>query len=414
MNCLAWNCQGLGLPRTVRAFGEILQEQKPDVVFLMETKLNNIQMDCIKERFNFFGVNIAAIGKSGGLALLWKKDIRVDIQTYSHNHIDAIVFNDSESKPWRFTGCYGEPVQTHRHRTWALLKWLSNKSTLPWLCIGDFNEILHKSEKQGGDVVPNWRIQNFRQATLEAGLVNIGFSGYPFTWTNRRQNPNTIWARLDRAFACSKWNQQFPKARWCETHEDIEKLAINYFTKLFKSGDPTKDYLEIALNAIEARASYGMNQHLLSDFTREEVTKALFQMYPLKSPGPDGFPALFYQKFWNIVGDDVIKTTLDFLNCGILDNDLNRTHIVLLPKFKSPEHISQFRPISLTNVIFKILAKTLANRLKPHMPTLIVETQSAFVLNRLITDNVLIAFEINHFLKHYKNKSVSYMALKWI
>ncbi|KAK6163315.1 hypothetical protein DH2020_000179 [Rehmannia glutinosa] len=151
--------------------------------------------------------------QTGGLALLWKKDIRVDIQTYSRNHIDAIIFKDSESQPWRLTGCYGEPIPTRRHHTWSLLHWLSTKSTIPWLCVGDFNEVLHESEKQGGDTIPNWRLRNFRQAILKAGLVDLGFSGHPFTWTNRRENPNTIWARLDRALACNKWTQQFPKAR---------------------------------------------------------------------------------------------------------------------------------------------------------------------------------------------------------
>ncbi|KAK6163630.1 hypothetical protein DH2020_000494 [Rehmannia glutinosa] len=79
--------------------------------------------------------------------------------------------------------------------------------------MGDFNEVLHESEKQGGEAIPNWRIRNFRQAILEVGLVDLGFSGHPFTWTHRRKSPNTIWVRLDRAFACNKWTQQFPKAR---------------------------------------------------------------------------------------------------------------------------------------------------------------------------------------------------------
>ena len=72
--------------------------------------------------------------------------------------------------------------------------------------------------------------------------------------------------------------------------------------------------------------------------------------------------ALFYQKFWHIVGDDVIATVLDFLNSGIMLREINYTHIVLILKVKSPERISDFRPISLCNVIYKIISKVLANK----------------------------------------------------
>lgn len=95
----------------------------------------------------------------------------------------------------------------------------------------------------------------------------------------------------------------------------------------------------------------------------------------------------------------MVDCVLHFLNNHNLNPKLNYTHVVLIPKCQAPDKISQFRPISLSNVIFKIASKSITNRLKPHMNTLISETQSAFVPNRLITDNVLVAYEVNHFLK---------------
>ncbi|KAK6123029.1 hypothetical protein DH2020_043225 [Rehmannia glutinosa] len=232
--------QGLGHPWAVRAFGEILQEQKPDMVFLMETKLKNSQVNRLKERFNFFGISIAATGKSGGLALLWKKDIRVDIQTYSRNHIDPIIFMDSDSPPWRFTGCYGEPIQTQRHKTWSLLTWLSTKSTIPWLCLGDFNEILHESEKQGDKAVPNWRIRNFRNATLEAGLTDLGFTGFEAMWVKYKECEKLIrdnWTHFDGdgkgcyiVFAMSQCKTSLLKwKRLCgKCYKKVRKIGVNF------------------------------------------------------------------------------------------------------------------------------------------------------------------------------------------
>ena len=122
----------------------------------------------------------------------------------------------------------------------------------------------------------------------------------------------------------------------------------------------------------------------------------------IKAPGLDGMNALFYQKFWHIVGDDVINAVLDFLNTGHMVPNINFTHIVLIPKIKSPENFFDYRPISLCNVIYKINSKVLANRLKQILPQLIAPSQSAFIPSCLIIDNVLVAYESLHVMHDRK------------
>ena len=149
-----------------------------------------------------------------------------------------------------------------------------------------------------------------------------------------------------------------------------------------------------------------------SDFSADEIKEAVFQMAPTKAPGPDGMNAVFYQKFWHIVGDNVVSVVLDFFNSGCMVSSLNYTNIVLIPKEKQPEKMSDFCPISLCNVMYKIISNVLANHLKQILPPVISPTQSAFVPGRLITNNVLLAYETLHAKHTRKKRKKGSLALK--
>ena len=150
-----------------------------------------------------------------------------------------------------------------------------------------------------------------------------------------------------------------------EDIRDVAKVAVNYFETIFHSG--TCERMEECLNTVPQRMTTAMRVEL-SRPTVEEVKAALFQMGPTKAPGPDGMNALFYQKFWHIVGNDVSSAVLEFLNFGIMIPEINYTHLVLIPKIKSPEKMTNFRLFSLCNVIYKIISKVLTNRLKIILP----------------------------------------------
>ena len=150
--------------------------------------------------------------------------------------------------------------------------------------------------------------------------------------------------------------------QWVEELEEFVEVATNYFNNLFSAG--AADQMKECLNAVPNKVTDNMQEVLLGEFTADEVKVALFQMGPTKALRPDGMNALFYQKFWHIVGDDVVSAVLVFLNNGNMLPEINHTNIVLIPKVKNPQKVSEFRPISLCNVIYKIISKVLANRLK--------------------------------------------------
>ena len=122
-------------------------------------------------------------------------------------------------------------------------------------------------------------------------------------------------------------------------------------------------------------------------------------MAPLTAPGPDGMSPIFYKSFWHIVGEDVTAVVLKVLNSSVVLESLNSTFIALISKVEQPRKVSDFHPISLCNVIYKLISKVLVNRLKIFLAKAIPESQSSFLSRRLISDNVLVAFEMLHYLK---------------
>jgi hypothetical protein len=156
---------------------------------------------------------------------------------------------------------------------------------------------------------------------------------------------------------------------------------------------------ELVCQCVPRKVTDQMAELLCRSFTTEEVEAALFQMSPNKAPGADGFTAGFFQKHWPLLKDKVVSAVLGFLNGGDMPEVINQIILVLIPKVTNPQDMSQFRSISLCNVIYKLCSKVLANRLRLILDDVISEEQSAFVPGRLITDNVLIAYECIHYLK---------------
>lgn len=187
-------------------------------------------------------------------------------------------------------------------------------------------------------------------------------------------------------------------------------IARSYFQNLFNTANQAN--FDNLLTRIDRCVCEEDNRKLTEPYTKEEVREALFKIHPTKAPGEDGFPALFYKKCWHFIGEEVMAFCLLHLNGGMEVSSINLTHIVLITKINDPVNMTHFRPISLCNVIYKIMAKAIANRFRGIIDKCIDSAQSAFLPGRLISDNVLLAYELLHTLKQKRTGKKGFMAVK--
>jgi hypothetical protein len=200
---------------------------------------------------------------------------------------------------------------------------------------------------------------------------------------------------------------------WVEDEKEKMEFITNHFVQLFSSvGVGTEEQFQQILSAVPTRVSAAMNSKLVAEFTEEEIKQALDSIGDLKAPGSDGLPAIFYKNFWDVVGKKLTREVMHVLNGGQIPEGWNETTIALIPKVKKPNKVTELRPISLCNVVYKVVSKVLSRWLRDVLPDIITPNQSAFVPSRLILDNILIAYEITHYLTNKRGGDVGYAAIK--
>ncbi|XP_019159684.1 PREDICTED: uncharacterized protein LOC109156288 [Ipomoea nil] len=450
MSTLSWNCRGLGNPWTVQEVVDMVSKNKPDFVFLMETKVDRSHAERLRVKLGFDEVCVPGFEK------------------------------------WRMTGFYGFPQRWRREESWNLIKSLASKSDLPWVVIGHFNDLLFQREKQGGNPHPDRLLRGFGDTIQDCGLTQLPMIGYPYTWETGKGTVDWIEEHLDKVLATQGWRDRVveasvlnmltrksdhsalflgilnPRARgggggtrgfsfemawlhdegcrsvvektWNEGRamglqdctalcgnrltkwggdrfhkfgEQMMKLRkaqmyasyrkkknilstlkndygnwvegeamtgviLDYFRNIFctnGTGDGDEFYEKVPLRVIQAH-----NDSLLRPFQLEEVKSALFSMFPDKAPGPDGINPGFYQHFWDVVGGDVSSYFVDFLNTRSFPANLNATDIVLIPKKNAPKMVTDLRPIALSNVVYRVMAKMITARMKPIMDHIISDS----------------------------------------
>ncbi|XP_022880540.1 uncharacterized protein LOC111397792 [Olea europaea var. sylvestris] len=379
----------------------------------------------------------------------------------------------------------------------------STNVSLPWMILGDFNNVLKFDEKSNGVEMTPYEIKDFANCCQHVGLTDMRSIGCLYTWTN-----NSVWSKIDRAMVNDVWGQNgiYGLAEFlpsgclfdhspCVTFDVVgtkqfvlckklynlkgalKELNAKHFGHISIRANDAKRELEAAqlrLHDQPANVHYqlmvaqlrkkamGVTQggilllpylrrmrhtpllkiaqkfilfycnllgtscpvrpieldilkngplvsleqgnSLTRDIFSQEIKEALFGIGDDKSPRPDGYTSCFFKKAWGIVGDNVVETIKEFFSSRSLLKQINHTIITLVPKSNHTPNVGDHRPISCCNVIYKVISKILASRLRPILKTIVDQAQTAFVEGKSMTENIHLAQEL---MRQYNRKRVA-------
>ncbi|PKU63238.1 Putative ribonuclease H protein [Dendrobium catenatum] len=222
----------------------------------------------------------------------------------------------------------------------------------------------------------SWLIQRAKENWLKQGEEDLKFL---FSKVKRRQGSNKMAVNLFAAFPGSN-------------NREVINCIVQHFQGLYNPSPPS--LLDVSLFPIGNSLRNLYWEFLSCMVTDREIKKSVFSGSSTSTPGPDGFNYHFYKTSWLISGPLVCKAVRSFFEKGYIPRGVKATILALIPKTRNVQSISDFRPIALCNTIYKIIAKTLSNRLKPIMPHLVKHNQSGFVKSRISTNNIILAKEI--------------------
>ncbi|KAF7827350.1 reverse transcriptase [Senna tora] len=297
-------------------------------------------------------------------------------------------------------------------------------------------------------------MDNFNSFLNNCNLLDLGFVGPLFTWTNCQQDGHIIRTRIDRAHATHSWINLFPNSKVYHlprAHSDHCPILLNSNPLLLNDPKPfrlepfwlhhptffqTTAYLDdgsFNFNPLIVRNS--VINFFITNYTScpptfplkptpnlpifnadfsdslilppliSEIRSVTFSLPPLKAPGKDGFHVIFFRKSWDIIQHSLSNEINKVFSSSSIPKEWGETLISLIPKIDNASKPSQLRPIGLCSSHYKILAKVLANRLKPFLPNLISPFQGAFQKEKHTSDLFISAHEIMHSMNKSQSKN---------
>uniref|UniRef100_A0A803PVD9 Uncharacterized protein n=1 Tax=Cannabis sativa TaxID=3483 RepID=A0A803PVD9_CANSA len=210
MKLVSWNARSIGSDRAFRHLSRLVTLCKPNILFIMETRLAKNVVDRLRVRLHFdSSLEVPRIGRGGALLLLWTNDVTLTLLSQSISHFDCYVSLSSNNVFFHLTCFYGSPIESHRPQTWKILNRIGhNNPRDPWLIMGDFNAFLSSDDKQGGNP-DRGPAPEFRLLLSSYNLTPLELQGPLLTWNNNVASPRNIQERIDWGLVYHAWTDLF-------------------------------------------------------------------------------------------------------------------------------------------------------------------------------------------------------------
>lgn len=184
----------------------------PSILCILETQIEGSRVENLAGSLGFNkSYVVSSSGRSGGLGVFWNDEINLEIVGYSQYHIDTLI-TDLVDIRTRVTFVYGEAQVNERYKTWDMMRGIVGANDVPWLVLGDFNEVLYAHEHDGVGNRSQAQMDAFRDALDTCGLSDIGYMGNPWTFEKKVVGGTYTRVRLDRGVANPAWTLAFPSA----------------------------------------------------------------------------------------------------------------------------------------------------------------------------------------------------------
>ena len=183
-------------------------------------------------------------------------------------------------------------------------------------------------------------------------------------------------------------------------NRSIIREVSKYYQDLYSAEAIDHEAQQLLLENVASSLTKGQSSACEGEISYSEATKAIFSFDNDKSPGSDGFGALFYKHFWQLLGPDVVYVLNYALSSGVLSVSQRQGIIVLLYKKGDNALLKNWRPISLLNIDYKIMTKVLSNRLRTVLPFIINTDQTGAVPGRSIAQSISLTRDIIDYCNH--------------
>ncbi|WOL04983.1 hypothetical protein Cni_G13706 [Canna indica] len=413
MNTIIWNCQGMGNPLTIRHLKNIYSLNSPECIFLSEIKQDGSIFKKFLRKCIFDELFIVpSQGTAGGLTLAWKQHINIHIIASSLYFIQAHITNLDGLPQWQLIGLHLHHEITTRITQFHELSSIIHSRSCPILIGGDFNVILCPEDKAGGASFHSNMVEDMQEFINSGYMLEFPTAGPPFTSSNRLSHPNFIEKVLDRFLANSDWHED--RDNWQAIHLDVigsdhrsillqpfgyrRKKAPFKFNKCWNSLPQVHEIItHIWQSTIFGSPQYQVHMKLkairatLIHWSKENKLNSQNQ---------------------SLIANLITEVAASFFRNRRILKSINHTHIAMISKVKSPQEMTDIRPITLSNFTYNIFSKILVHRVQPIMDLLISDNQSAFIKNRRIFDNIPLSHELNHYLQSKQYSRSHEMAVK--